>query len=77
MRNIKNVLGYETITNLYLINMGNDGNVSMAYYWGSNDKIRVYIGLSSANHLIVEIGESWPTRPLTCYIVIEYTKTNN
>ena len=78
---VKTTLKIDTVTKLDLIansdaNTGQVvGTVGSAYYWGSNDKIRVYI--DGFDFLMIQNGSGYPYLPLTYYVTLEYTKTTD
>lgn len=64
------------IDNLIKINGISQGNPrTMNYYSSSTDNLRVFI--TGDNKLYISSGETYPTKPFTTIVILEYTKTTD
>ena len=52
--------------------ISNSNPIEEAYYAGSADYLRIY--MSSINQVKVQIGSSYPQRPVEIKVILEYTK---
>ena len=69
--NVKSELGIDTITRIYGVYSANDTSVCENYYYSSTDYFRVLINYQGT---LMIMKNSNPPTPLTCAVVLEYTK---
>lgn len=68
-------LGLNNIGTIIELNSFLQGNPKeQDYYAGSDDRLRTLINNEG---LTIEVGNSYPTRPVTIYTIVEYTKTTD
>ena len=57
-----------------LKSISNHDPIEEDYYAGTNDYVRTFINNTGLN---IVIGSSYPTKPVTIYTIVEYTKTTD
>lgn len=72
--NVISSLNIDTVVNIKSLAKDNDDRRLPAYYWSSTDAFRIYI---SGGSLMWNVGSSYPVKPFTYHIIMEYTKTTD
>lgn len=74
VNNVISSLNIDTVVNIKSLAKDNDDRRLPAYYWSSSDAFRIYV---SGGNLMWNVGSSYPVKPFTYHIIMEYTKTTD